>query len=261
MHLYFCIVSHGHAELLATTLPHLARKDVLRVCVVDNLGQSQLRELCAELGLVYLEPSALPLGFGANNNKGFSYWAQNGMTDADYFVCCNPDVLISEPMVAELQLALEQHTPQLAGINLFTDEQYQHFDNSIRRFPTFSDYLAKLLRRDVSVALDKATITAPVRSDWAAGSFLIFSVPLFKALNGFDERFFMYFEDVDICLRAQREQGQHLLYLPSVRAVHFAAFRNRKLLSKHFYWYCCSLLRYFWRFYLGRSAVADGAVQ
>lgn len=250
--LFVCIVSHGHADLLKRSLPHFLGVENLHLCVVDNLGQPQLQQFCESHAIAYVAHPGETLGFGANNNKAFRYFeAQYSLGDDDYFVCCNPDVLISPAMLGELSGALHQHRPPLAGINLYIDEQFQHYDPSIRRFPRLGDYLAKLRRSNATTALDKALITAPVSSDWAAGSFLIFSVPLFRVLKGFDERFFMYFEDVDICLRAWRAEGQRLLYLPQVRAIHFAAFRNRSLFSKHFYWYFSSLLRYFWCFYLG----------
>jgi GT2 family glycosyltransferase len=242
-------------------LPSFLGIENVYLCVVDNLQQATLQSFCSTHEIAYVTHPGETLGFGANNNLAYRHFAANyALTAEDYLVCCNPDVLIAPAMLGELQVALERYRPQLAGINLFTDEQLTHFDNSIRRFPRLSDYLAKFLRRNSSMALDKAVITTPEPSDWAAGSFLIFSVPLFQLLKGFDERFFMYFEDVDICLRAWRVAGQRLLYLPDVRAVHYAAFRNRQLFSKHFYWYTSSLLRYLARFYLGGARdTAKGA--
>lgn len=257
--LFIAIVSHGHAHLLARSLPGFFGIANTHLCVVDNLGQSELQTLCRDHDVAYLTHDNEVLGFGANNNTAFRFFQRSfELTADDYFVCCNPDVLIAPTMINELSQALSLLKPQLAGINLFTDEKMQQYDPSIRSFPRAGNYVCKVLKLGGNTALDKATVFSPVMSDWAAGSFLVFSVPLFAALKGFDERFFMYFEDVDICLRAWREQGQRLLYLPHVKAVHFAALRNRRLFSKHFYWYFSSLLRYFWRLYLGRSR--SGAV-
>lgn len=250
--LFTCIVSHGHANLLMRSLTQFVGVEDVHVCVVDNVGESALEDFCKSHNITYVAHPGVTLGFGANNNLAFRYFeASYNAEVGDYFVCCNPDVLISAAMLAELKSTLQTLAPSLAGINLFTDEELRHHDPSIRRFPTFADYLGKLFRRNSDTALDKSRVTVPVASDWAAGSFLIFSTPLFKALKGFDEQFFMYFEDVDICLRAWRQEGHRLMYLPNIHAVHFAAFRNRTLFSKHFYWYFRSLLRYFSRFYFG----------
>lgn len=248
--LFISIVSHGHADLLARSLPLFIGIGRVNICVVDNVGESILQDFCLTHSIDYISHPGTVLGFGSNNNLAFRHFESNyDLASGDYFICCNPDVLISAEMLDSLADSLEAFSPNLAGINLFVDEQYQSYDYSIRRFPKISDYFNRILRRGVSTALDRASVEMPIESDWAAGSFLIFSVHLFRSLDGFDERFFMYFEDVDICLRAWRYERVRLLYFPHVRAVHFAAFRNRKLLSKHFYWYFCSLLRYFFRFY------------
>ncbi|WP_273233854.1 glycosyltransferase [Pseudomonas kuykendallii] len=247
--LFTCIVSHGHADFLISALPNFLSAKNLYLCVVDNIGQSSLRDFCSAHGIAYIAQE-VKLGFGANNNRAFRYFEKNfHFREADYFICCNPDVWILPGMLEALSSSLDLHKPQIAGINLFVDEQYQFFDSSIRRFPRLGDYLKKALFSYDGTALDKSTITTPVVCDWAAGSFLVFSVQLFKALEGFDEHYFMYFEDVDICLRAWRARGQRVLYIPNVRAVHFAAFRNRAFFSKHFRWYVSSLVRYLWRFY------------
>ncbi|EGR3506856.1 glycosyl transferase family 2, partial [Vibrio parahaemolyticus] len=65
----------------------------------------------------------------------------------------------------------------------------------------------------------------------------------YKKLNGFDENYFMYCEDIDLCYRSKQE-GESVLYLPNISAIHFAAHNNRKLLSKHFYWHLKSVFRF-----------------
>ncbi len=259
MHLYFCIVSHGHAELLAEALPHLAQQDFLRVCVVDNLGQPQLSELCAGLGFVYLAPEPKPLGFGANNNRGFAYWAEHGMGDEDYFVCCNPDVSIQPSMLAVLHEQLATLQPRLAAINLFSDAAMSRPDFSIRHFPRIGDYLAKRSEIGNPAVIDKRAIDKALLCDWAAGSFLLFRSDLYREIGGFDERYFMYFEDVDICLRARRKAHEQVLYLPQVTAVHKGAFKNRNVFSWHFYWYLSGMLKYFLRYYAGGGVVRSSS--
>ncbi|MDE1292895.1 hypothetical protein [Vibrio aestuarianus] len=83
--------------------------------------------------------------------------------------------------------------------------------------------------------------------DWAAGSFLVFQADLYKKLNGFDENYFMYFEDVDICFRARKYYDQNVVYLSNIKAIHQGGYQNRKIFSKHFRWYFSSLLRFLFK--------------
>jgi GT2 family glycosyltransferase len=63
----------------------------------------------------------------------------------------------------------------------------------------------------------------------------------------FDPRFFMYLEDVDICRRAREQLGEPVLYLPHLKAVHLCRQANKRLFSRHFYWFMVSMLKYFLR--------------
>ena len=126
-------------------------------------------------------------------------------------------------------------------------------DFSIRHFPLIGDYLTRRSEVGTSAVIDKRLITKPQFCDWAAGSFLVFRSELYRSIGGFDERYFMYFEDADICLRARRQLHERVLYLPQVQAVHRGAFNNRNVFSRHFYWYLSSMLRYFLRYYGGEA--------
>ncbi|EOV0841036.1 glycosyltransferase family 2 protein, partial [Cronobacter sakazakii] len=92
--------------------------------------------------------------------------------------------------------------------------------------------------------VDKNSITKNTFVDWASGSFLLFTSQLYERLEGFDTKYYMYCEDIDICLRANLIIGAKLTYIPSVRAIHLAAHANRKLFSKNFIWHFSSAMRY-----------------
>jgi GT2 family glycosyltransferase len=76
----------------------------------------------------------------------------------------------------------------------------------------------------------------------ASGAFLIFRSEILKQIQGFDEKYFLYFEDFDICVRAQRVSA--LLYTPDVLVAHT---QNRSGKNwQRFFFLCCSAVR-FWR--------------
>jgi len=81
--------------------------------------------------------------------------------------------------------------------------------------------------------------------EWVAGMFMLFHSEDFARLKGFDERFFLYYEDVDICVRAWRD-GLKVAACPRVSVVHDARRDSRRSLP-HLRWHLASMARYFWK--------------
>jgi len=79
--------------------------------------------------------------------------------------------------------------------------------------------------------------------DWLAGLFLLFPFRLFTAINGFDERYFMYCEDVDICARF-RLAGYGVFWDPRISVIHQAQRHSHRRLN-HLKWHLVSLVRFF----------------
>ena len=108
------------------------------------------------------------------------------------------------------------------------------------------------LLRSISASYDKNTITEPIHVDWASGAFLAFDATHYAQLLGFDLRYFMYFEDVDICYRSTL-LGKEVRYYPNLRAVHAAAHKNRDIASKHAIWFFHSFMKFLARRYLSKE--------
>ncbi|MDE1220613.1 glycosyltransferase family 2 protein [Vibrio aestuarianus] len=184
-------------------------------------------------------------GFGENNNIVFDYCCSVlGMKEDDYFIVLNPDVIIKPCMIKILIEYMERDRINLAAINLFKDEAEEVYDNSIRQFPSLLQFVKSFLGFNNDSLLDKNQLTSSIEVDWAAGSFLAFRASHYKALKGFDEKYFMYCEDIDICYRSCLV-GERVTYFPDVKAIHLAKHENRKLFSKHFYWHVSSVFRFF----------------
>ncbi|WP_284649417.1 glycosyltransferase [Photobacterium damselae] len=184
------------------------------------------------------------LGFGQNNNIIFSYCIHNlNMKDDDLFIVFNPDVFMDIKDIYELESLMKSDNVKVSCINLFKDKQFSIYDNSVRKFPKLIQFITSFLGGYNSSILDKTTLHEATNVDWAAGSFLAFSVKRYKELRGFDEKYFMYCEDIDICYRSS-QQGFPVVYYPQVKALHYAKHENRKLLSKHLYWHISSVFRF-----------------
>lgn len=244
MALFISVVNHNHDKMISEndTLKNLAQKHTV-IIKSNTKAKACLKQYCQKSGIHLIQGSSFK-GFGANNNEVFKVAKVSfNMCNEDYFLLLNPDIEISLESISSLLTEL-QHTPaDIAAINLFRNRAMTEYDNSIRHYPKLLNPFKTLLRLPRKDFYDKRVIKQPITIDWAAGSFLLFKTGCYQELKGFDEKYFMYFEDVDVCTRANLT-GYCVMYFPDIKAIHYASYQNRKLFSKNFIWYLCSSLRY-----------------
>lgn len=249
MKLYISVINHGHDELITSqdTLVTLA-KNYTVVLRSNTAPTDALTKYSVNAG-IHLIHDGCTKGFAANNNAVFNY-CQNtlNMQDEDYFLVLNPDVSISEESLRQLLELAKVRKSDVSAINLFLNSDFSEYDNSIRYYPKPLSPLKSIFGFKRTDVYNKDDISDPIEIDWAAGSFLLFKSLAYERLGGFDENYFMYFEDADLCTRANK-MGLKVSYFPSVKAVHYASHQNRKFLSKHFFWYLGSSFRYHWNHY------------
>ena len=114
-----------------------------------------------------------------------------------------------------------------------------HEDHA-RHFPTVWSLITKIFGRKPSVRPeDGETMFYP---DWVAGMFMLSQLNTFRALGGFDERYFLYYEDVDLCARA-RAKGLQIAVNTESSVVH-AARRASRRDPRHALLHISSGLRY-----------------
>ena len=235
------IVSHGHGALVTRLLGQLAALPADSVGAVmltlnvpeflPELNNDMIDPAAAERLNLQILRNAAPLGFGANHNQAFK---ASGLTDVGVFCVVNPDIeLPDDGVLAALLAALAQPRVGLA----FPDQvdgqgRVLDFERSL------TTPRAILMRR---LGLGSRLTAGAV--DWVNGAFMAFRADVFGGLGGFDERYFMYCEDVDVCLRLQLA-GYTLAKADAV-VVHHTRRRTLKNL-KHLAWHLRSLLR-LWR--------------
>lgn len=243
MSVFISVVSHNHANLInrIKCLEGLCLK--FHVIIKSNIEGDDFSELNMNKNFHWINES-YGLGFGANNNYIYNY-AKNylSMSDDDLFIVLNPDVIIESSAIDNLSYTMFYNGLKLCAVNLFRDYDFSSYDNSIRRFPSLLDFISSFLFKKNNSVLDKSHIVEQSIVDWAAGSFLAFKASHYKSLMGFDESYFMYCEDIDICYRS-KANGVPLIYLPYIKAVHLAMHNNRRIFSKHFYWHLRSVVRF-----------------
>ncbi|WP_350628480.1 glycosyltransferase family 2 protein [Pseudoalteromonas sp. CAL260-MNA-CIBAN-0059] len=214
------------------------------VIVVKNNAPNDSFDFFSGKTNIHVIDDSYGLGFGHNNNLVFNYCRNVlNMNDDDYFVVLNPDVLINSCDVKLLIDFMQFDKSSLAAINLFRDDSFSEYDCSIRKFPSFFQFISSFIGLGNSTILDKSKIINTTEVDWAAGSFLAFSSKLYSRLFGFDQGYFMYCEDIDICFRSAL-LGYPLMYYPQIKGIHLAKHANRSILSKHFFWHVNSVFRF-----------------
>ncbi len=183
------------------------------------------------------------LGFGKANNVGFrEALAQK----AEYVLCLNPDTLISEDTMRVMLAYMDASTDVgLAGCKLLNADGT--FQIACRRgFPTpwasfckvfglqamfpqsprFAQYNQTFRRQDETYTVDAVS-----------GAFMFIRNEALSAIQGFDEAFFMYGEDLDLCFRVQ-QAGWKITYLHTTSIIHYQGESTRRSAIneiKHFY--------------------------
>lgn len=174
-----------------------------------------------------------PKGFGANHNQAFH------CVSGDYFCVVNPDIRLTDDPFDKLVTCLLEFDASLAAPVVTNPEG--GVEDSARRFPTPFRIAKKLFRPDRQG--DYNLPSRPFSPDWTGGMFMIFRSAAFRELGGFDERYFLYYEDVDICARL-RLSGREIVVCPCVRVVHAARRESHRNLQ-YLRWHLASISRFF----------------
>lgn len=241
---YIIVVSHGHEKYILKLLSCLdLNSSHYKVIIRDNKDSQELRQICELTNSVeYI--SGGKYGFGRNNNVAVSHVIDNYyVAEDDYFLFLNPDVIIEHATLISYIDYVKRRGYSFSTLCLFRDNQKQIHDYSIRHFPKFRDFCSSFTRQINKTLLKKESIKDDLEIDWCAGSFMCINVSSFMKVNGFDESYFMYCEDVDLCYRLKLADI-NLFYIPCFNAVHDAHHDNRNIFSKAFRWHFKSALRF-----------------
>ena len=187
-----------------------------------------------------------PLGFGENNNKGVM--ASTG----DYIGIVNPDVVIQKGSIDLLMEYVQQNKNALIVPQLLNPDGSVQY--SVRKFAT----LKMMFSRWLSMANDNSDNevvkdylckdidnTKIQEVDWALGAAMFMSRETYARLGGFDQRYFLYVEDEDMCLRAWK-MDIPVIYYPDAKLIHNHLHSSRHLGKTTFY-HLKSLFTYFRR--------------
>ncbi len=188
-----------------------------KLFLIDNSPIDKLKDKFNHQDIEYLFMGK-NIGFGAAHNiiinkiRNFS----------NYHLILNPDVYFKPKIIPNLikKIEKEDDVIMIAPKVVFPDGKHQY---SCRRYPSFFELIFRRLRFYNDKVkkgnyLDK-DLTIPFYPNFIQGSFLLFKTNSFVQLKGFDERYFLYMEDLDICKKIDLI-GKKKMYYPNEEIIH-----------------------------------------
>lgn len=217
--------------------------------LIDNSSTDILRRLKTSKDITYIHLGD-NIGFGKAHNTVIN----EIKVISDYHLILNPDAYFEPDVIPVLIEYLDKH-PDIGVVApriVYPDGMHQ---DSTRRFPTGTDFLLRRIPGMQSVFKERyrnahyldSNLNEPLEVDTVSGCFQLFRTKIFTDIGGFDPRYFMYMEDMDIC-RKVSEHGYKTYYNPNVQAVHIfekGSAKKLRLLLIH----VTSIIKYFlkWR--------------
>jgi N-acetylglucosaminyl-diphospho-decaprenol L-rhamnosyltransferase len=229
------IVSHQQAALVSGLLADIAQycagepaSVVLTINTEEPMSFSE-RDFTFPLKIIR---NKRPKGFGANHNAAFR------IAQRKYFCIANPDIrLLGNPLPSLLANFENNHVGLAAPIVVNSAGE---IEITARRFPTPFRILRKCWEKEVS---EYSTDAGPAYPDWVAGMFMLLPARVYADVGGFDERYHLYYEDVDLCARLTLA-GHKIVLDNSVRVVHDARRQSHRD-PAYFKWHLASMTRFF----------------
>lgn len=214
------VVSYNSSDALRDAVSELAAAPGINPIVVDNSSTDASLESVADLPL-----NAIAL----ETNNGFAYGCNIGWRAgaAPYVLFLNPDARISPGSVERLAQTLDEQ-PDVGIVGPLIRNSDGSLDFSQRRFPRLTSTYARalfihhLLPRSEWVdemLRDPRLYERPRDAEWLSGACLLVRRSLLETLGGWDDGFFLYCEDKDLCKRCY-EHGFRVRFEPSASCTH-----------------------------------------
>jgi len=218
------VVSHGNAEQIGHLLTSLQKQEQptsrFQLILTDNLNNDLPDFDPAPWASLHILRNNQQLGFAQNHNNAFK------ISEDGYFSILNPDLIFERPIFEQLIGSLHKHqadviAPKIIDENGTTQDSFRAmpspFEIIRRRLPgyKFTPY--------------QPDPNGLIHPDWIAGMFWLMKADVYRQLGGMDEKYRLYFEDVDFCTRA-RLKGLKLLVDSQMQIRHNAQRSSRRKL-------------------------------
>lgn len=246
------LVNWNSGSQLAEAIVSIAQNHrglVSSVIIVDNASMDSslaqielLTDLPFNLQIIHNPEN---LGFGAACNQGVA------LAHSEYLLFLNPDTrLFDNSLRVPITFLRRPENADVGIVGIQLEDENNHVARSCARLPTLGMFFAQALGINRLPGLRHLNIHMV---DWAhdrtetvnhvMGAFFLMRRPLFDILGGFDERFFVYLEDLDLSLRA-RKIGWRSVYLAEAKAFHAGGGISRQVKAARLFYSLQSRLLY-----------------
>lgn len=244
------IVTNDHRDFIERCIRSVLKQKCSyqkEIILIDNKSRDSTVNIVREkFPQVHVLQRSRKYGFAVNNNLAIR------QSKGRYILLLNPDTEMSPGALQSLTIYMDSHTevgvcgPQLR----FPDGNLQY---SCRRFPNWQTFLVRrsplrLFLRDSNInrhhLMTDVDHSHVQDVDWLLGACMCIRRDVFRDVGYFDERYFMYVEDIDFCLRIHRT-GWKIYYVPTAKVMHHhLAASDEKLLSLHSLYHVRSMILY-----------------
>jgi GT2 family glycosyltransferase len=246
-----CVVNYNTRELLRDCLHSVVPEHPAEIVVVDNGSTDGSAEMMAELF-----PSIKFIQLRTNNGYGAAANHAIAHATADHIILLNSDTRLKQGAAQALSdyLAANECAAVVGPRMVYPDGSLQtssfHFPTPLHIFLYLSSCYrfighAPLLRKR---SLQTLPGSAARQVPWVLGAALIIHRRAFQAVGGFDESFFMYFEEVDLCYRLG-QKGWQIHFAPVTEVVHVGGASTRQYRAEMNVQYFSSLARFYRKHY------------
>lgn len=237
------IVNWNAGPQLQHCIASLTSTSIQQIIVVDNASTDGSENAIAQFPGVTLIRSHENLGFGKACNLG----AQQA--SAEYLLFLNPDAAVY-PETLEKALSFMQDPTHaqvgICGVQLL--DESGHVARTCARFPSAAGFVSHAVGLDrlfprLGYLMAEWPHDCTRGVDHVIGAFFLMRRNVFESLGGFDERFFVYLEDLDLSCRA-RQAGWHTVYLADVQAFHVGGGTSNQVKARRLFYSLHSRLLY-----------------
>lgn len=256
------IINHNSVEAILKCLESINNNLEgleAEVFVVDNLCENKAGSLVsASFPFIQIIENDVQMGFGANHNQVIR------IARGKYILVINPDVVLPKDALNTMAKFMDENpnvavcgpglvdvdgTPQKLVLNLvkplkeaillvcyisnIKPERFTNLFKSRMQHPNKTEGVASNNSK-----MAAPSPTSPLRVPWISGACMFFRRSALEEIGGFDERFFLYFEETDWCLRALN-RGKDIYHLPEITATHIGGTSTRP----HYHRYLITYLK------------------
>jgi len=181
------------------------------------------------------------IGFGSAINYGVK------QAEGKYLFFLNPDsVIIDDNFQKIIEIFQNNDKVGIIGLKLVDENNQEEIWNAGENFTLFSSLKNNLF---ANPNINICNSPGLKKVGWVSGAALLIRKDLFEKIGGFDENFFMYYEDIDLCKRAGQSDFE-VVFFPQIKIKHFSgrSFRDKKGQKKYYY----QSQEYYFRKYYGK---------